>query len=291
MPQSDGITWSVDPVLFQIGPLTIRYYGILFALSFFIGYTIIRSVFRREGKPESDLATLLTYMIVGTIAGARLGHCLFYDPGYYLGNPSKMLKVWEGGLASHGGAIGILAALFAYTRRHPDQPYLWLLDRMVMVVALAGLLIRLGNLFNSEILGVPTDVPWAVTFGRIDDRPRHPAQLYEAIAYGTIFVGLYRLYMQLEARTPRGLLFGLFLVSAFGFRFLIEFVKERQAAYGSDLALSVGQILSIPLLILGIALLARALRTGTRSPSGLQLTERPPACRARSTRRPSSSRN
>lgn len=240
----------------------IRYYSILFSLSFFIGYNIIRSVFKREGKPESDLATLLTYMMVGTIAGARLGHCLFYDPGYYLSNPHKMLMVWEGGLASHGGAIGILTALFIYARRCPDQPYLWLLDRMVIVVALAGLLIRLGNFFNSEILGIPTDVPWAVIFDRIDDTPRHPAQLYESIAYGTIFVGLYRLYIRLEARTPRGLLFGLFLVSAFGFRFLIEFVKERQAAYGADLVLGVGQILSIPLLILGIALLARALRPG-----------------------------
>lgn len=270
MPQSDAIVWNVDPVLFQIGPLTIRYYSILFALSFFIGYNIIRSVFKREGKPESDLATLLTYMMVGTIAGARLGHCLFYDPGYYLSNPHKMLMVWEGGLASHGGAIGILTALFIYARRHPDQPYLWLLDRMVIVVALAGLLIRLGNFFNSEILGVPTDLPWAVIFDRIDDTPRHPAQLYESIAYGTIFVGLYRLYIRLEARTPRGFLFGLFLVSAFGFRFLIEFVKERQAAYGADLALGVGQILSIPLLILGIVFLARALRNGFSEPDSVE---------------------
>ena len=266
MPQSDAIIWNVDPVLFQIGPLTIRYYGIFFALSFFIGYSIIRSVFKREGKPESDLATLLTYMMAGTIAGARLGHCLFYDPGYYLRDPHKMLMVWEGGLASHGGAIGILAALFIYARRRPDQPYLWLLDRMVIVVALAGLLIRLGNFFNSEILGIPTDVPWAVIFDRIDGTPRHPAQLYESMAYGTIFVGLYRFYIQLEARTPRGFLFGLFLVSAFGFRFLIEFVKERQAAYGADLALGVGQILSVPLLILGIVFLARALRNGFSEP-------------------------
>ena len=264
MSQFNAIIWNVDPILFQIGPLTIRYYGIFFALSFFIGYNIIRSVFRREGKPESDLATLLIHMMGGTIAGARLGHCLFYDPGYYLSNPHKILMVWEGGLASHGGAIGILTALFIYARRHPDQPYLWLLDRMVIVVALAGLLIRLGNFFNSEILGIPSDVPWAVVFDRIDDTPRHPAQLYESIAYGTVFVGLYRLYIRLEARTPRGFLFGLFLVSVFGFRFLIEFVKERQAAYGADLALSVGQILSIPLLILGIAFLARALGASER---------------------------
>ena len=264
MPQPDAIVWSVDPDLFQIGPLTIRYYGILFALSFFLGYNIIRSVFRREGKPESDLSTLLTHMLVGVVAGARLGHCLFYDPGYFLSHPHKILMVWEGGLASHGAAIGTLTALFIYARRHPDQPYLWLLDRMVIVVALGGLLIRLGNFFNSEILGVPTDVPWAVIFDRIDGTPRHPAQLYESIACGTVFVGLYGLYTRLEARTPPGLLFGLFLVSVFGFRILIEFLKERQAAYGADLALSVGQILSIPLLILGIAFLARALGASAR---------------------------
>lgn len=262
MPQFSTIVWNVDPDIFHLGPITIRYYGILFALSFFLGYSLMRSVFRREGKPEADLETLLTYMMVGTIAGARLGHCLFYDPGYYLSNPIQILKVWEGGLASHGGAIGILTALYLYCRRRPDQPYLWLLDRMVITIALAGLFIRLGNFFNSEILGVPSDVPWAIIFDRIDAVPRHPAQLYESLAYGIIFVGLYRIYDTLETRTPNGFIFGLFLTSVFGFRFFVEFVKERQAAYGGDLPLSVGQLLSIPLVIAGVVLLVRALRNG-----------------------------
>ena len=262
MPQFIAIVWNVDPDILSLGPITIRYYGILFALSFFFGYNLIRSFFRREGKPESDLETLLTYMMVGTIAGARLGHCLFYDPAYYLTNPLKILMVWEGGLASHGGAIGILTALFLYSRKRPDQPYLWLLDRMAIVIALAGLFIRVGNFFNSEILGIPAGVPWAIIFDRIDSLPRHPAQLYEAIAYGSIFVGLYRLYGKLSARTASGFLFGLFLTSVFGFRFFIEFVKERQAHYGLDLPLSIGQLLSIPLIIAGIVLLARAVKTG-----------------------------
>ena len=260
MPQFITFVWNVDPDIFTLGPITIRYYGILFALSFFLGYNIIRSVFVREDKPEKDLETLLTYMMVGTIAGARLGHCLFYDPVYYLSNPIQILKVWEGGLASHGGAIGILTALYLYCRSRPEQPYLWLLDRMVITIALAGLFIRLGNFFNSEILGLPADVPWAVIFDRIDDVPRHPAQLYESLAYGTIFVGLYRIYSRLGGDTPNGLIFGLFLTSVFGFRFFVEFVKERQAAYGMDLPLSVGQLLSIPLVILGIVLLLRALK-------------------------------
>ena len=235
-------------------------YGILFALSFILGYNIMRSIYRREDKPQSDLETLLTYMMVGTIAGARIGHCLFYDPAYYLSNPLEILMVWKGGLASHGGAIGILTALYIYSSHRPKQPYLWLLDRMVITIALAGLFIRLGNFFNSEILGLPTEVPWAVIFDRIDSLPRHPAQLYESIAYGTIFVGLYRIYNKLGNRTPAGFIFGLFLTSVFGFRFFIEFVKERQASYGIDLVLSVGQILSIPLILTGIYLLVRSLK-------------------------------
>jgi len=262
LPEFIAIVWNVDPDIATIGPITIRYYGLLFAISFFIGYNIMRSVFVREGKPEADLETLLTYMMVGTIVGARLGHCLFYDPAYYLSNPLEILMVWKGGLASHGGAIGILTALYVYSRKRADQPYLWLLDRMVITIALAGLFIRLGNFFNSEILGIPSDVPWAVVFDRIDSAPRHPAQLYESVAYGIIFVGLYRLYAKLGSRTPNGFILGLFMTAVFGFRFFIEFVKERQAAYGGDLPLSVGQVLSIPLVIAGIILLVLAIKRG-----------------------------
>jgi phosphatidylglycerol:prolipoprotein diacylglycerol transferase len=258
------MVWNVDPVLVEIGPLSIRYYGLFFALAFLLGHNIIRAVFRREEKPEEDLAALLLFMMAGTIAGARLGHCLFYDPGYYLSHPLEIVMFWTGGLASHGGAIGILAALFVYARHRPDQPYLWLLDRIAIVVALGGFFIRLGNLFNSEILGLPSDLPWAIVFARIDDLPRHPAQLYESFAYGTIFAGLYSLYLRLGQQTPRGLLFGLFLAAVFGFRFLVEFLKERQAAFSADLLLSVGQMLSLPLLLLGVALLAR-LRRSQRS--------------------------
>ena len=258
--------WNIDPEVFSLGPISIRYYGLLFAAAFFVGFVIIRRIYEEEGKPEGDLDSLLTHMMVGTVAGARLGHCLFYDPGYYLSNPIEILKVWEGGLASHGGAVGIFSALFVYTRRHADQPYLWILDRMVIVIALAGLFIRTGNFLNSEILGVPSDVPWAVVFERIDALPRHPAQLYEALAYGTISAGLYATYVRFRATTPSGLLLGLFLVMVFTFRFFIEFVKERQAAYGSDLPLSMGQLLSVPLVLLGFVLLFQAYRS-------LQLTD------------------
>jgi len=255
------IYWDVRPEIVQLGPFAIRWYGLFFAILFSLGYLIVRWQFRAEHKDERSLDTGLVYMVVGTIVGSRLGHCLFYDPGYYFKHPIEILEVWKGGLASHGGAVGILIALYLYTRRRPDQPYLWLLDRVVVPAALGGCMIRLGNLFNSEILGTPTRVPWAFIFAREDSVPRHPAQLYEAFAYLLVFVVLLLIYSRLKERTPRGLLLGLFLVSVFSFRFLIEFVKQRQASYEQSFPLSVGQLLSVPFIIFGCVLIWRALRT------------------------------
>ena len=253
------IYWNVDPILVHLGPLAIRWYGLFFAILFALGYLIARWQFRLEHKDESSLDTLLACMIAGSIIGARLGHVLFYDPAYYFQHPLEIPQVWKGGLASHGGAIGILIALYLYSRRHRDQPYLWLLDRVVVPTALGGCMIRLGNLFNSEILGTPTHVPWAFVFAREDNVPRHPAQLYESFAYALIFVALMLVYNRLRARTPRGLLLGLFFASVFTLRFLIEFVKERQASYETGLPLSVGQLLSIPFILIGLFFVWRAL--------------------------------
>jgi phosphatidylglycerol---prolipoprotein diacylglyceryl transferase len=258
------IYWSVRPELIQLGPLAIRWYGLMFGILFVIGFVIVRYQFRVEGKNEQDLDTLLAYLIVGTIVGARLGHCFLYEPSYYLQHPLEIPQIWQGGLASHGGAVGVLIALYFYSRRRPDQPYLWLLDRICVPTALAGSLIRLGNLFNSEILGNPTHVPWAFVFVRVDAVPRHPAQLYEALAYALVFAGLMFTYRRLKELTPPGLLLGWFLVSVFSFRFLIEFVKQRQASYEESLPLSVGQWLSVPFVILGVILLWRSRRTSGR---------------------------
>lgn len=260
MPDTEYIYWDVSPIIFKVGPFAPRWYGLLFAVSFLLGYYIVRWMYRQEGKPQRDLDRLLLYMLAGTVIGARLGHVLFYDPGYYFGHPLEILKVWQGGLASHGGALGILAALYLYARRHPKEPYLWLLDRIAVPVALAGFFIRFGNLFNSEIIGVPTQAPWAFIFARADLVPRHPAQLYEAIGYGLIFVMLFALYRKQGTRLPRGFLLGLFLMSVFTFRFFVEFVKVRQAAFGEALPLSMGQLLSIPMILAGAALLAYAIR-------------------------------
>ena len=201
------------------------------------------------------------------MAGARLGHCLFYDPAYYLRHPLEILAFWKGGLASHGGAVGILIALYWYARRRPDQPYLWLLDRIAVPAALAGSLIRLGNLFNSEILGHPTQVPWAFVFPLFDSTPRHPVQLYESLAYMLVFIILLRLYARWRAETPRGSLLGLFLVMIFTSRFFLEFFKEPQAAYERNFALTVGQWLSLPLILAGLAFLWRAFHVSTRKDS------------------------
>jgi len=252
------IHWRVGPDLIHLGPLTLRWYGLFFAILFIIGYWIVAWQFRIEGKDQGSLDTLLVYLVVATIVGARLGHCLFYDPAYYLKHPVEILEIWKGGLASHGGVIAILIALYFYTRHRPDQPYLWLLDRLTVPTALGSAFIRLGNLFNSEILGTPTHVPWAFVFTREDMVPRHPAQLYESLSYALIFVALLLIYNRFRARTPRGLLLGLFLTLIFVARFLIEFVKQRQAAYAENLPLSVGQLLSIPFIVAGLVLLWRA---------------------------------
>jgi len=228
-------------------------------LSFILGIAIFHGVYKRENKPKADLDPLLIYMMLGTVIGARLGHCLFYDPSYYLSNPIKILKVWEGGLASHGAAIGILLALYFYSKKHLDQPFLWLVDRIVITVALAGFFIRMGNLFNSEIIGRPTNVPWAFKFIRaqVTDplTPRHPSQVYEALAYLAIFGILYYIYKKQGSKVCRGFLLGLFLALVFGVRFFVEFLKENQVAFESGMALNMGQILSIPAVIAGIVLI------------------------------------
>ncbi len=246
------VIWDVDPNIVSIGPLTIRWYGLLFATSFIIGYQIFVWIYKRENKPEKELSDLIWYMIIGTVVGARLGHCLFYNPSFYLSNPWEILAVWHGGLASHGAAIGILIALYLFTKKRKDTSYLWLLDRIVIVVALGGFFIRMGNLFNSEIIGLPTDVPWAFVFTRIDDVPRHPTQLYEAIGYLIVFIILFFNYKKNYKKFVNGINFGYFLVLVFGYRFFIEFFKEDQTYFEEGMLLNMGQILSIPLVLAGI---------------------------------------
>ena len=254
------IEWSVSPEIFHLGPISVRWYGFLFAMAFVAGYFIMTWVFKKESRPQPDLEQLSVYMIFGTVIGARLGHCLFYNPEYYLANPIEILKVWEGGLASHGAALGILSALYLFAKKKKNYPMLWTLDRIVIVVALAGTFIRLGNLFNSEIIGRPTEVSWAFIFTAVDNIPRHPAQLYESIAYFIIFLILLFMYYKGIEKNKTGLLFGLFLVLVFTFRFFIEFLKENQSGFEAGMTLNMGQILSIPFVFTGFIFIARSFK-------------------------------
>jgi len=254
----------MNPAIFQVGPLAVRWYGIFFAAAFLAGYKLMQWIYRREGRPGIEVENLFAYMFIGVLLGARLGHCLFYDPAFYLSHPIEILKIWEGGLASHGAALGILLSLFAFTQSYDRPSYLWLLDRIVLPVALAGFFIRVGNFFNSEIVGIPTARSWAVVFESVDAIPRHAVQLYEALAYGIIFVLLVLVYRRKEIACRQGMLLGMFLVLVFSARFFLEFLKTRQAAYEASQALSVGQWLSIPFVILGLIMLARSLKFRNR---------------------------
>ncbi len=251
------ITWDVSPTIFSIGAFEVRWYGLLFALGFVFGQRILTKIYVAEGRTEGDVDVITLYMIVGTVVGARLGHTLFYQPEYYLSNPIEILKIWEGGLASHGATIGILLALWLFSRKHQFD-YMWVLDRIVIVVALGGALIRLGNLMNSEIFGRPTDLPWGFIFVRQAEYshvPRHPTQLYESFSVFLLFVLLYWLWKRYKAALPRGLLFGIFVTALFLFRFLVEFLKEAQVAKEETMALNIGQLLSIPLILAGLVIL------------------------------------
>lgn len=248
------VSWDISPEIVKLGPLSLRWYGLLFALGFVVGYLIMQKIFIKENKPAKDLEALTIFMILGTVVGARLGHCFFYEPAYYLANPIKLLYVWEGGLASHGAAIGILTSLWLYVKKRPHITFMWIVDRIVIVVALAGCFIRLGNFFNSEIIGAATDVPWGVIFSKVDELPRHPAQIYEALAYLVSFFVLYFTYTKKHKELGSGYLFGLFLILIFGVRFFVEFVKEPQVAFEATMILNMGQILSIPFVILGVVL-------------------------------------
>ncbi len=259
------LIWDVSHTALQIGSWSVRWYGILFALGFFLGQIILTRMYVAEGKPATLVDVITFYMIIGTVVGARLGHCLFYEPEQYLANPLEILKIWHGGLASHGATVGILLALWFFSRRE-KLDYLWVLDRIVIVVALGAACIRLGNMMNSEIIGRPTDLPWGVIFPRNPDQlsqvARHPTPLYEAGFCLLLTVGLYWLWRRYKAATPRGLLVGLFVVLLFSERFLIEFVKENQVAFEDDLPLNMGQLLSLPLIVAGAVVLIRAVRRG-----------------------------
>src|SRR2546428_1917620 len=238
------INWDVHREIFALGPLVLRWYGLLFASGFAVGYYIMQGIFRKEGIKDDVLDKLTLYMVIATVVGARLGHCLFYEPGYYLNHPLKILKIWEGGLASHGAAIGIFIGLYLFSKNVSKLPYLWILDRIAIVVALAGAFIRTGNLFNSEIYGKPTNLPWGFTFPNALEgpvmNPVHPTQIYEALFCTVLFIFLYQYYKRNATHLKDGIIFSYFLVFLFGFRFLVEFLKAEQVDFERGMTLNMG---------------------------------------------------
>lgn len=248
---------NLDPIVFSIGPISVRWYGLLFSLGFIIGYIVMQYMFRKLQYKTEDLDKLLVFIFLGTVIGARLGHCLFYEPDFYLRNPIEILKIWNGGLASHGGTVGVLLTVYIFCRHYHYQ-LLELLDMLSVPVALVSTLIRLGNFTNSEILGIPTNTDYGVIFARLGETfPRHPAQLYEALAYLVTFIILSLVYFKVKNK-PKGLIFGLLFIFIFGSRILIEPFKVEQADYSTGTIFTVGQYLSIPFILLGIAVIIYA---------------------------------
>lgn len=277
-----SIHWAVDSQLID-GWRTPNLYGLLFVSGIIMGYFVIRKMFRAEQVEDKILDTLVTYMVLATIIGARLGHVLFYGPYWdkiangqivergYFSHPGDIVKIWEGGLASHGAAVAILIALFIFTKKVSKRSYIWILDRIAAPIAIAATFIRLGNLVNHEMVGYVTDVPWAFEFqyyfneaiGNYDPTPRHPAQLYEAICYFISFGILLYLYWKLKKWQQPGFVFGSFLILIFGSRIICEFFKLGQTARDYTLPLNTGQLLSIPLVIAGIYLVVKAAKKTT----------------------------
>lgn len=259
-----NINWEPNIEIFNFFGISIRYYGLLFMIGLILGNEVVKFYYRKEYKGNNNLDKLFIYILFGTIIGARLGHCLFYEPEYFLKHPIEMFlpvqKDFSGtykfvgysGLASHGGGIGVLIAIYLFSVKYKQNIW-FILDKVALAVPLVGTFIRLGNLMNSEIIGKPSNLPWAFIFRKIDDVPRHPSQLYEAVFYFFIFLFLNILYPKIKV--AHGFIFGLFLVMLFSMRFLIEFTKENQVNFENELFINMGQILSIPFILIGFLLM------------------------------------
>lgn len=267
------VTWDVNPALFHLGSFEVRYYGVLWAVALGISAYIFHHIMIREGLSEKTFDSVFWFGVISTVLGSRLGHCLFYDPGYYLTHPVEILDIRQGGMASHGAAVGLLIGLWLFSRKN-KLPYIWSLDRISIVVAISGVAVRLGNLMNSEIYGTVTSLPWGFIFVRDGETlPKHPTQIYEALCYLVLFVILLWMYYKKDlARRRPGVMFGFFLIILFGTRFLIEFIKNPQVDFEQNMVLNMGQLLSIPFIVAGVVILWRALKQAPLTPFPLKKT-------------------
>lgn len=260
------VYWDVDPVIFWLtDTFPLKYYGFLFVTGLLLGYLIVKNIYKKEAIPLEQLDSLLTFIVLGTIIGARLGHCLFYQPDYFLDHPLEIILpiqkingaykfIGYQGLASHGGAIGVLIAIMIYCRKYKVN-LLWILDKVAIAIPVTGAFIRFGNFMNSEIYGKPTNGNWGVVFVQDDLIPRHPTQLYEAFSYLLIALALFIIYNKTQISKTKGIMFGFFLILLFSARFVIEFFKENQVGFENSMILNMGQLLSIPFVLSGVLLI------------------------------------
>jgi prolipoprotein diacylglyceryl transferase len=261
------IIWDVSPEIVRIADVvSIRWYGVMWALGLILSRQVGIYIFHREDKCTEHLHELFFYIVIPAIIGARLGHFVFYDPVVLIQNPLEVILPPYEGLASHGGALGILIGVYIFARRKKYN-YLWVIDRLAIVAPIPGATIRFGNLMNSEIVGLPTDVPWAFIFRRLDNVPRHPAQLYEAVFCLLLFGLLFWVWRKYSHKTGDGFILGLLMVVLWSFRFISEMFKENQVSFENDLPLNMGQFLSIFFIALGVVLIILSLRKLQPSPS------------------------
>jgi phosphatidylglycerol---prolipoprotein diacylglyceryl transferase len=266
------ITWTARPEIFFLGGWEVRWYGLFFAIGFYLGLVMITKMFEAEKAKDTWADVLFMYVIIATVIGARLGHVFFYAWDYYSQHLGDIFKIWEGGLASHGGTIGIIVAIWMYSKFVTHRSMLWTLDRLTVPVALVSAMIRTGNLMNHEIYGHVTTLPWGFRFienvrqwqhgaAPIFSEPSHPTQIYEALCYLITFMILGVMYLKSKkGKNQEGLFLGIFFIGIFFTRFMIEFVKEDQEAFEAGWMLNMGQILSIPFILAGIILIIRALK-------------------------------
>ena len=265
------ITWNTDPVLFRIGAMSVRWYSLFLLVSFYISFQFMMHIFEREGKSKATVLSYGLFILAGLFVGGRLVHCLAYEPEYYLKYPWDIIKPWRGvlgenarfvgyrGMAGHGSALGIVVGIVLNSLRTKTS-MVWMVDRIAMFGPLIGFFVRIGNLFNSEILGSRSEVPWAFVFTRADGVPRHPVQLYEAVTYLVIFIISYRYYLRHSAGEKPGAILGLVLVLVYSSRFALEFFKEKQSDVEVGMLLNMGHLLSIPFVVAGLILLFRPVK-------------------------------
>lgn len=265
-----SIVWDVEPTIFSLGSFHLNYYSVLFLLGIYpLGYLLVRSFYKKEGLNPDLVDPLLWSVLIGTVVGARLGHVFFYDWAYYSQHPLEIFMTWKGGLASHGGTVGVILALWWYVNKYGKKfgfDILWVMDRVAIATAFAACFIRLGNLFNSEIYGNPTDLPWGFIFAlRGETIPKHPTQIYEALAYLVLGIILLIAYRKFLPKLNRGTIIGFFFTWVFGWRFVIEYIKEPQSDFEIGMFFNMGQLLSIPFIIAGIALMVWSIKKGKPS--------------------------